>query len=112
MGSSFKDREALFLQLLVLPGATAPTVLDDCRWAWHANPRERCFIDKLQLIQSRGVYPDREARLMRFNAALLVRAFPHLRERFSEIQALPPMRFEGRLPGRPQPRLTLVQPSP
>ncbi len=108
MASSFQAREALLLQLLALPGATAPTVLDDCRWAWDALPRERCFIDKLQLIQSRGVYPDREARLVRFNAALLVRAFPHLREQFAEIQELPPMRFEGRLPGRPQPKLHLV----
>lgn len=53
MASNFKDREALLLQLLALPGATANTVLDDVRWAWDALPRERCFIDKLQLIQSR-----------------------------------------------------------
>ena len=112
MASSFKDREALLLQLLALPGATANTVLDDVRWAWDARPGERLFIDRLQLIQSRGVYPDREARLVRFNAALLVREFPHLRERFAEIQALSSMGFEGKLPGRPQPKLTLVQASP
>lgn len=112
MASDYQAREALLLQLLALPGATAPTVLDDCRWAWDSSSNERLFIDRLQLIQSRGVYPDRDSRLVRFNAALLVRAFPHLRERFAEIQALPPMRFEGKLPGRPQPKLTLVQASP
>lgn len=112
MDSNSCDREALLLKLLALPGAVAPTVLDDVTWAWDANPRERGYIDKLQLIQANGVYPDREARLVRFNPGLLVVAFPVLREHFAAIQALPPMRFSGRLPNRPPARLRLVHSSP
>lgn len=112
MASSFQAREALLLQLLALPGATSNTILDDVRWAWGADPHDRLHLDRLQLIQNNGVYPDARARLVRFNATLLVRAFPQLRERFAEIQALPPMRFEGKLPERPKPQLTLVQASP
>lgn len=108
MASSFKDREALLLRLLVLPGATANTILDDVRWAWDADPAERLYIDRLQLIQNNGVYPDVEARLVRFNPALLVKAYPQLRGQFVEIQALPAMRFEGQLPDRPRPKLRPV----
>lgn len=111
MDSSSRDREALLLMILALPGATAPAILDDIRWAWDASPAERGYIDKLQLIQANGVYPDREARLVRFNPGLLVVAFPVLREHFAAIQALPPMRFSGRLPNRPPARLRLVHSS-
>lgn len=114
MGSNYvyADRQALFLKLLALPGATAPTVLDEVRWSWDANPTEPLYIDRLQLIQSNGVYPDREARLVRFNATLLVKAFPSLRGSFAAIQELRPMRFEGQLPGRPRAQLSVVQTSP
>lgn len=112
MASNYSEREALFLRLLALPGATAPTILDDIRWAWDADPAEPTFIDRLQLIQSNGVYPDREARLVRFNATLLVKSFPSLRGSFAEIQELRPMRFDGQLPGRPRPSLSVVQASP
>lgn len=112
MASNYQSRQALFLKLLALPGATAPTVLDDIRWAWDADPAEPLYLDRLQLIQSRGVYPDATAMLVRFNAALLVKAFPQLRGRFAEIQELRPMRFDGQLPNRPRPRLTVVQTSP
>lgn len=114
MGSdySYADRQALFLRLLALPGATAPTVLDDIRWAWDADPADPLYVDRLQLIQSNGVYPDASARLVRFNAALLVQAFPALRGQFAEIQALRPMRFDGKLPNRPRAQLSVVQASP
>lgn len=112
MDSNYSEREALFLKLLALPGATAPTVLDDVRWAWDANPAEPLYIDRLQLIQSNGVYPDAGARLVRFNAALLVKAFPSLRGQFGAIQELRPMRFEGKLPSRPKAQLSVVQTSP
>lgn len=103
-----KDRENLFLRLLALPGATAPTVLDDVRWAWNADPAEPLFIDRLAAIQLLGVYPDRQARLVRFNAALVIKAFPSLRGHFADIQTLRPMRFEGTLPNRPPAKLHLV----
>lgn len=109
---SYADRQALFLKLLALPGATAPTVLDDVRWAWDADPAEPAFIDRLQLIQSNGVYPDAGARLVRFNATLLVKSFPSLRGQFAAIQELRPMRFDGQLPNRPRPSLSVVQTSP
>lgn len=112
MASNYQSRHNLFLQLLALPGATAPTVLDDIRWAWDADPEEPLYVDRLQLIQSNGVYPDAGARLVRFNAALLVKAFPSLRGLFSEIQELRPMRFDGQLHGRPRAQLSLVQDSP
>lgn len=112
MASNYADRQALFLKLLALPGATAPTVLDDVRWAWDAEPADPLYVDRLQLIQSNGVYPDREARLVRFNATLLVKSFPSLRGSFAAIQELRPMRFEGQLPNRPRPSLSVVQASP
>lgn len=112
LASNYADRQALFLKLLALPGATAPTVLDDVRWAWDADPAEPLYIDRLQLIQSNGVYPDREARLVQFNATLLIKAFPSLRGHFAGIQDLRPMRFEGQLPNRPRPSLSVVQTSP
>ena len=102
------EHQPLFLQLLALPGATASTILDDVRWAWDADPHSPLYVDRLQLIQNNGVYPDARARLVRFNATLLVRAFPQLRGQFAEIQVLPPMRFEGSLPERPRPKLRLV----
>lgn len=112
MDSDYQARQALFLKLLALPGATAPTVLDDVRWAWDTDSTEPLYVDRLQLIQSNGVYPDAEARLVRFNAALLVQAFPALRGQFAEIQALRPMRFDGQLPNRPRAQLSVVQASP
>lgn len=105
---TYTERHDLFLQLLALPGSTAPTVYDDVRWAWDADPAEPLYIDRLFAIQSVGVYPDAKARLVRFNAALLVRVFPTLRGRFSDIQALPPMRFTGQLPNRPPAQLRVV----
>lgn len=108
LASDYNERQALFLKLLALPGATAPTVLDDVRWAWSADPAEPLYIDRLQLIQSNGVYPDAGARLVRFNPALVIKAFPSLRGHFAEIQALRPMRFEGALPNRPPAKLHLV----
>lgn len=110
MASDYNTRQTLFLRLLALPGATAPTILDDIRWAWDADPADPLFVDRLQLIQSNGVYPDREARLVRFNAALLVKAFPALRGQFAEIQELRPMRFDGHLPNRPPAKIILVRP--
>lgn len=112
LASNYADRQALFLKLLSLPGATAHTVLDDVRWAWDADPADPLYVDRLQLVQSNGVYPDREARLVRFNATLLVKAFPSLRGQFAAIQELRPMRFEGKLPSRPRPSLSVVQASP
>lgn len=105
---SYAERQALFLKLLALPGATTPTVLDDVRWAWDADPAEPLFIDRLAAIQLLGVYPDRQARLVRFNAAIIIKAFPSLRRHFADIQALRPMRFEGALPNRPPAKLHLV----
>ena len=102
------QRCALFLRLLTLPGAVGPCVWDDVAWAWDADPAEPLYIERLQAIQTLGVYPDAKARLVRFNAALLVRAFPALRGNFAAIQALRPMTFKGRLPGRPPARLSLV----
>lgn len=112
LASDYNTRQALFLRLLALPGATAPTVLDDVRWAWDANPAEPLYVDRLQLIQSTGVYPDAGARLVRFNATLLIKAFPSLRGLFAAIQELKPMRFEGQLPNRPRAQLSVVQASP
>jgi len=112
LASDYNTRQALFLRLLALPGATAPTVLDDVRWSWDAEPAEPLYIDRLQLIQSNGVYPDAGARLVRFNATLLVKAFPSLRGQFAGIQDLKPMRFEGQLPGRHRAQLSVVQTSP
>lgn len=112
MASNYAERQALFLKLLALPGAITPTVLDDVRWAWDADPAKPLYIDRLQLIQSNGVYPDAGARLVRFNATLLVKAFPSLRGQFASIQNLTPMRFEGQLPGRPKAQLSVVQASP
>ena len=110
LASDYQSRQALFLKLLALPGATAPTVLDDVKWCWDADPAtDPLYIDRLQLIQNTGVYPDREAKLVRFNAALLIKAFPSLRRHFADIQALRPMRFEGALPNRPPAKLHLVQ---
>lgn len=108
LASDYQSRHDLFLKLLALPGATAPTVLDDVRWAWDADPAEPLFIDRLAAIQFLGVYPDRQARLVRFNPALVIKAFPSLRGHFAEIQALRPMRFEGALPNRPPAKLHLV----
>lgn len=102
------QRHSLFLRLLALPGAVGPTVWDDVVWAWGANPAEPLYIERLQSIQSLGAYPDSQARLVRFNAALLVQAFPALRGSFAAIQALRPMTFKGSLPGRPPARLSLV----
>lgn len=109
LASDYQSRHDLFLKLLALPGATAPTVLDDVRWAWDADPADPLFIDRLAAIQQLGVYPDCHARLVRFNATLIIRAFPALYGRFADIQELRPMRFEGKLPNRPLPRLHLVQ---
>lgn len=92
----FNARQALFERLLALPGAVTQSVLDDVLWAWSADPNAHGYIDKLQLIQNLGVYPDIQARLVRFNATLLVRAFPILRSRFADICALRPMTFSGR----------------
>jgi hypothetical protein len=111
LASDYQSRHDLFLKLLALPGATAPTVLDDVRWAWDADPAEPLFIDRLAAIQLLGVYPDRQARLVRFNAALVIKAFPSLRGQFADIQTLRPMRFDGTLPNRPPAKLHLVQTS-
>lgn len=106
--ASIDERHSLFLRLLALPGAVRPTIWDDVEWAWGADPYEPLYIDRLQAIQSTGVYPDSEAHLVRFNAALLVRSFPQLRPHFTDIQALRPMTFNGRQPNRPRPSLRLV----
>jgi len=102
------ERHALFLQLLALPGAVKPTVWDDIEWAWDADPHGSFYIEWLGSIQQAGVFPDAEARLVRFNPALLIRSHPRLRPQFQAISELRPMSFSGRLPARPRPVLRLV----